>query len=110
MPKMKTVGEEAGLSASDILLMGRLRTNQIERRCHMTRISRSVIAALALSSLVAGLTGCQKKEGPAERAGKEIDKAVEKTGQQIDKSVGNVGEKMEKAGEKMQDKAKDVGK
>lgn len=76
----------------------------------MTKISRSVIATLVLGALVAGLSGCQKKEGPAERAGKEIDKAVEKSGQQIDKSVGNVGEKIEKAGEKMQDKAKDVRK
>jgi vacuolar-type H+-ATPase subunit H len=76
----------------------------------MTKISRSVIAALVLGALVAGLSGCQKKEGPAERAGKEIDKALEKTDQQIDKSINKAGEKMEKAGEKMQDKAKDLKK
>ena len=76
----------------------------------MTKISRSVIAALVLSALVAGLSGCQKKEGPAERAGKEIDKAVEKTDQQINKGVEKAGEKIEKAGEKMQDAAKDVKK
>jgi predicted small secreted protein len=40
----------------------------------MTRINRSIIAALVLGILVAGLSGC-KKEGPMERAGKEIDKA-----------------------------------
>ena len=107
MPKrVKKAGEEAGISANDILFMGRLRTNQIERRCHMTKISRSVIAALVLGALVAGLSGCQKKEGPAERAGKEIDKAVEKSGKQIDKSVGNVGEKIEKAGEKFRTRQK----
>jgi hypothetical protein len=76
----------------------------------MTKISRSVIAALVLGVLVAGLSGCQKKEGPAERAGKEIDKAVEKSGQQINKGVDKAGEKLEKAGEKMQDAAKDVKK
>jgi len=76
----------------------------------MTKISRSVIAALVLGALVAGLSGCQKKEGPAERAGKEIDKAVEKTDQQINKGVEKAGEKIEKAGEKMQDAAKDVKK
>ena len=48
---------------------------------------------------MAGLAGCQKQEGPAERAGREIDKAVEKAGQQI-----------EKAGEKIQDTAKDARK
>ena len=45
--------------------------------------------------LVAGLSACQKQEGPAEKAGKSIDKSVEKAGQQI-----------EKAGEKIQDAAK----
>ena len=41
------------------------------------------------------LPGCQKQEGPAEQAGKEVDKAVEKVGQQI-----------EKAGDAIQDAAK----
>ena len=76
----------------------------------MTKIGRSCIAALMLGALVAGLSGCQKKEGPAERAGKEIDKAVEKTGEAINKAVEKTGEKMEKAGEKMQDAAKDAKK
>jgi hypothetical protein len=76
----------------------------------MAKIGRCVIAALVLGALVAGLSGCQKKEGPAERAGKEIDKAVEKTDQQINKGVDKAGEKLEKAGEKMQDAAKDVKK
>lgn len=45
--------------------------------------------------LTMALSACQKQEGPAERAGKEIDKAVDNTGRSI-----------EKAGEKMQDTAK----
>lgn len=65
----------------------------------MTKIGRNVVAALVLGILVAGLSGCQKKEGPLERAGKEIDKAAEKT-----------GEKIEKAGEKIKETAKDVTK
>ena len=76
----------------------------------MTKISRIAIAALMLGALVAGLSGCQKKEGPAERAGKEIDKAAEKTGEAINKAINKTGEKMEKAGEKMQDAAKDAKK
>ncbi len=51
--------------------------------------------ALLIGALLVALSGCQKQEGPAERAGKETDKAVEKVGQQI-----------EKAGEKIQDAAK----
>ena len=65
----------------------------------MAKISRSIISALVLGILVAGMSGCQKKEGPAERAGKEMDKAAEKTGEQI-----------EKIGEKIKDTAKDIKK
>jgi hypothetical protein len=52
-------------------------------------------AVLFMSALLVALSACQKQEGPAERAGKEADKAVEKIGQQI-----------EKAGENIQDAAK----
>lgn len=40
----------------------------------MKQIGRSMVAAVAVCVLVVGLLGC-KKEGPAERAGKELDKA-----------------------------------
>ncbi len=59
------------------------------------KFGKSVMAALAMSALIAGLTGCQKKEGSVEHAGKKVDKAAEKAGQQI-----------EKTGEKIQDAAK----
>ena len=65
----------------------------------MTRIGSSICAGLAMSVLVVGLSACEKKEGPAERAGKQIDKAVEK-----------VGEQVEKAGQQIQDAAKDAKK
>jgi hypothetical protein len=51
---------------------------------------------MAMSLVVLGLSACER-EGPAERAGKQIDSAAERT-----------GEKVEKAGEKMQDAAKDA--
>ncbi|MCF6154367.1 MAG: hypothetical protein E3K36_03755 [Candidatus Brocadia sp.] len=63
------------------------------------KFGKSVMVALAMSILIAGLIGCKKKEGPVERAGKEVDKAAEEAGKQI-----------EKAGEKIQDEAKDAGK
>jgi len=65
----------------------------------MMNIRNSVTAGLALTVLVLGLSACQKKEGPAERAGKEIDKSVESAGQQL-----------EKAGQKIQDAANDAKK
>jgi predicted small lipoprotein YifL len=37
---------------------------------------RSFIALLAIIALVVGLSGCAK-EGPLEKAGKKVDKAVE---------------------------------
>lgn len=60
----------------------------------MTKISRNIISAVTLGMLIAGVSGC-KKEGPLEKAGKEIDKAAEKT-----------GEKIEKAGDKIKDAVK----
>lgn len=59
----------------------------------MIKLGKSVMAVLVMSALITGLFCCQKKEGPAERAGKQIDKALEKAGQQIDK----VGKKIEDA-------------
>jgi hypothetical protein len=65
----------------------------------MMSMDRNVSAILAAGILAAALSGCQKEEGPAERAGKAMDKAVENAGQQI-----------EKAGEKIQDAARDAKK
>jgi hypothetical protein len=61
----------------------------------MMKFVATVSAALVLSASLAALSGCQKQEGPAEHAGKQVDKATEKTGQQV-----------EKAGESIQDAAK----
>jgi hypothetical protein len=63
----------------------------------MDNIRSGVVACLAIGILVTGLAGCEKKEGPAERAGKEIDKSVESAGKQL-----------EKAGQNIQDAAKDA--
>lgn len=61
----------------------------------MMKIGKTVGSTLVMGVLLLTLFGCQKKEGPAERAGKDIDKATEK-----------VGQKIEKAGENIQDAAK----
>ena len=58
------------------------------------RYAKSVMIATA-ASLAMVLAGCPQKEGPLERAGKSVDKAVDTAGQKI-----------EKAGENVQDAAK----
>jgi len=63
------------------------------------KLGKALGVALVLGSLLVTLPACQKQEGPAERAGKEVDQAADKVGQQI-----------EKAGEKVQDAAKGVQK
>lgn len=60
----------------------------------MIKIGRTTASLLAIVGLCAALAGCQK-EGPAERAGKEVDNVVEKAGDKIEKA----GESIEKAAE-----------
>ncbi|MHB8121263.1 MAG: hypothetical protein ACYDG4_03835 [Desulfuromonadaceae bacterium] len=72
----------------------------------MLKISRGVVAAMVLAILIAGVSGCKKKEGPMERSGREIDKAAEKTGQQINKAVEKTGDQLEKTGEKIKESVK----
>jgi len=61
----------------------------------MMKRGKTLSAALIVAALLAAPLGCQKQEGPAEKAGKAVDNAVDKAGQQI-----------EKAGESIQDAAK----
>ena len=65
----------------------------------MKKFRNIVIASAAASLLVLGLSACEKQEGPAERAGKAIDKSIDSAGQQL-----------EKAGQEIRDAAKDAKK
>ena len=56
---------------------------------------KTLSAALAISALLVALSGCEKQEGPMEKAGKSADKATE-----------SLGEHVEDAGEAIQDAAK----
>jgi hypothetical protein len=66
-----------------------------DKEITMMKLWKILGAAVTLGMLLATLTGCAKKEGPAEKAGKAVDNAVEQTGDQV-----------EKAGENIQDAAK----
>ena len=63
---------------------------------NMITIGQALAVALVIGVLFLTLPGCQKEEGIAERAGKQVDQTIEK-----------VGEKIEKAGENIQDAEKD---
>jgi predicted small secreted protein len=56
---------------------------------------QTISAALIMSALLVALPGCEKQEGPMEKAGQSIDNATE-----------SVGEHVEDAGEAIQDAAK----
>ena len=59
------------------------------------KFGKTVNTVLLTGALLVVLAACEKQEGPAERAGKEADKAV-----------ASVGKSIEKAGENIQDAAK----
>jgi hypothetical protein len=78
----------------------------VDQKGKTMKFKMTIGASVVMTALLVVLTGCQKQEGPAEKAGQKIDKAVEKTGEKIDQTAEKVGEKVEKAGEKIQDATK----
>lgn len=70
---------------------------------------------LAAVLLAAGLTGCQRSDdaagkGPAEIAGKQLDKAAVEAGKELKQAAEATGRVIENAGAKMQEKAKEAQK
>ena len=63
---------------------------------------------LAINAVLLGLTlvACEKKEGPAEKMGKEVDKATEKAGQAMDKPADSVKETAKDAADKVKEATK----
>jgi hypothetical protein len=49
---------------------------QPQEEAQMMKKGKSIIVVLAMIALIAGLSSCQK-EGPMEKAGKKVDKAIE---------------------------------
>jgi hypothetical protein len=82
---------------------------------------RALIVVLSVALLALGPLGCQKKEGPAEKAGKQIDQAVEKAEKKLDEAAGklkdtaekidkNVNQKVKSGTEKAAQELEDTGK
>ena len=61
----------------------------------------SLLAFVAV--LGVSIAGCESSEGPAERAGKQIDEATEQAGEQINQAVEETGEAIEEAGDKIRE-------
>lgn len=70
----------------------------------MKTMKDSVVLGIIAAALMVG-TGC-KKEGPAEKAGKNLDKAVETSKDKVKEGVEKAGEAAEKAGDKVKDATK----
>ncbi|HQT30862.1 MAG TPA: hypothetical protein PLE48_07045 [Thiobacillus sp.] len=54
------------------------------------RAMKALTLVLAFSATLAALAGCDKQEGPAEEAGKEVDQASEQVGQSLEKAGENI--------------------
>jgi hypothetical protein len=51
-----------------------------------------ILATLGAAFLAVSVAACQPAEGPAERAGKQIDEAAEKVGDQVEKAGDKIKE------------------
>ena len=49
--------------------------------------TKSLLICVLTAFAVTVAPGCQKQDGPAEKAGKQLDKAVEKAGDKIDEAA-----------------------
>ena len=68
-------------------------------------LSRWLCGCLVACVAAVALVACQQ-EGPAERAGKKVDKAVEKAGDKVDKAAEKVGDALKEAGDKVKSTTK----
>lgn len=66
--------------------------------------AKKVGTALFVALLLA-LSACSN-EGPAERAGQEVDKAVAQAGEKLGQATDAAGEKLEQAGHALKDAAR----
>ncbi|WP_224983580.1 hypothetical protein [Geomonas agri] len=57
-------------------------------------MSKGMITVIVVGSLT-GICGC-KKEGPAERAGRDVDKTVEKIAKELGKADDRLGDLIKK--------------
>jgi hypothetical protein len=67
----------------------------------------SYLLVLVIGAFSVSAIGCKRNEqgeGGAERAGKQVDKALEQAGKETGKLMGQAGEAMKEAGDKLEKK------
>ena len=68
----------------------------------MKKTLKKFFQILCCLSLVLIFASCER-QGPAERAGENIDEAMETTGEKFEEAGEKVGETVEEAGEKIEE-------
>jgi hypothetical protein len=64
--------------------------DNFQQEMEMIKPGKPLSALVLVSALFVSVYGCQPKEGPVEKAGKEVDKAAATVGQQIEKAGDNI--------------------
>jgi hypothetical protein len=67
---------------------------------------KRIIPAIVILAFFVGVYGCQKQEGPMEKAGKKADEGIEATND----AMKEAGEKMKEGAEKTSDAMKNAAK
>jgi hypothetical protein len=75
----------------------------------MLKPAKTTMTLIAAGALILGLSACEK-QGPAEKAGEQIDQAATRAGEQMSSATEKAGKGMQDLGDKIQGKAEDAQK
>lgn len=80
----------------------------------MRKSARTFIRGTAIGICIAGLIACEKQEtaesdqGPAERAGQQLDQAAARAGEKLNEAAEKAGEGLQQLGQKLQNEAREA--
>ena len=74
--RISLIVDHSTMPYDDLYEQDSMRLTDLQKEAHMKKHGKRFIALLAMIALIVGLSGCAK-EGPMEKAGKKVDKAVE---------------------------------
>jgi ABC-type Na+ efflux pump permease subunit len=74
---------------------------------------KGIVSVMVVLVFVVAVSGCQKEEGPMEKAGKKVDEGIQattdaakKAGEKVSEGAEKTKEAVKDAAEKVEDKAK----
>ncbi len=74
---------------------------------------KGIVSVIVVLVFVVAVSGCQKEEGPMEKAGKKVDEGIQattdaakKAGEKVSEGAEKTKEAVKDAAEKVEDKAK----